>query len=612
VKANPVDEIPIGTHPVRKNVVFCRLFNISLSARAYFQLHAEPSLDASSNEMLAKVAQWYIDTPEKVRDPDSAYWAGEYHSVVLAKFGSRGTERPGAVSRETERLLLEYMLSYVNHWSRLDHYEASLKYETYYYWSTENHWWQEIVASWGYLLALKDDPEFRDRKLDDGRSIQEHYDRTSAYMIQHMQQRARKGFLLEISSGGYSSRMHNMWYAIYDISPDERMRKLARNTLDLYWAFWAEEHIAGERGGGKVRHRGLRGLVPRTERHLIPAWLFFGAGTHGMEHIRQIDSDTTELAMHYMVLFSGYLPDEAIYRILDDRATAPPYAIIQRRQGKEVADDRVPEIAAMGGGLYDVDSGDCLKYSWVTPDYILGTVMRPPHDGYVWNRGAAQGWWHGLIISSGRADVAPERVVPTFILDRDISSDQYALQSGGSLMTRKIPDEVWGKKNAEIPMGVFISSGLRTRVEHADDFLFIEDSRCWVAVRAVDTQFVLSNETLLKKHQGKGDFYKLENDHQPLIIEVATPGDFASFDEFKAAARAAGLDSSGGVHAYDALSGDRMVMHDDRSAPTINGAPVDYNPGVVYQSRYVYSDWDSGVVTLSAGETTTVLDFMSP
>lgn len=422
VKANPVNELEITTHPKKPKQTFCRLFNISLSARAYFQFHTDPSLDAESSELLAKVARWYITNPERIKDPDSAYWAGEYHSAILAKFGSRGAERRGALSPDAERLMLEYMFRYVNHWSRLDHYEASLKYDTYYYWSTENHWWQEIVTSWGYLLALKEDPTYAGLSLEDGVSVQEHYERTCAYMKQHMQQRARKGFLLEISTGGYSSRMHNMWYAIYDISPEEDLRRLAKQTLDLYWAFWAEEHIAGERGGGKVRHRGLRGLGPNTERHLIPAWLFFGVGTQDFAYIRDIGPDTTRLAMHYMVLFSGYVPDDVIYAILEDRTTAPAYSITQRRQGKEVPAEQVPEIATMQGGLYDVDGGDCLKYSWVTPNYILGTVMRPPHNGYVWNRGAAQGWWHGLIVAGGTRSDPPERVVPTFILNtRDIS-----------------------------------------------------------------------------------------------------------------------------------------------------------------------------------------------
>jgi hypothetical protein len=610
VKEHPVNEITIGTHPKHSNAPFSRLFNISLSARAYFQLHTQPSLDASSNQDLEKVARYYLDHPDTIEDPDSSYWAGEYHASALAKFGSHGTVRKGAISRKTELLLLEYMYRYVNYWSRLKHYDASLKYQTYYYWSTENHWWQEIVVSWGYLLALKDDPQFKDRKLIDGKSFKEHYERTCLYMKQHMQQRARKGFLLEISSGGYSSRMHNMWYLIHDISPDPNLRDLARNSLDLYWAFWAEEELAAERGGGKVRHRDLRGLGPNSEAHLIPAWLFFGVGTKDLNYIKSIKPDETALAVHFIILFSGYRPNEVIYKILEDRGSAPPYSITQRRLGKEVPSKKVPETAKMAGNLYDIEHGDCLKYSWVTKNFILGTVMRPPYEGEAWQKGTAQGWWHGLLISSGDPHLPPERVVPTLIQEKDISSDQYAVQSKGSMMTRKIL-RGHGRDNSRIPLGIFISSGLQKYTEHSGNFLFINSPHCWVAVRSTVGNFVLSNQILLKNLKAKGDFYKPANDLNPLIIEAADPGSYKNFETFKQAVLDTPLTTKEGRYAYASLSGDLLTMFDDRTKPQINQKTINYNPEMAYDSRYVKSKWDSGIIEISAGGTKTVLNFMA-
>lgn len=615
IEKHPIKELPIGRHPVYPERVFCRLFNISLSARAYFQLNTDPSMDASSSQMLEKVGQWYLDTPEKMRDPDSAYWAGEYHSAALAKFGTNGSVRKAAISRKSELVILEYMLSYVNYWSRLGHYEESLKHQTFHYWASENHWWQEIVTSWGYLMALKEDPVFKDRILNDGKSIQEHYERTCAYMKQHMQQRARKGFLIEISSGGYSTRMHNMWYAIYDLSPDKKMRDLARNTLDLWWTFWAEEQISGERGGGKVRHRRMRGLAPNTEGHMIPGWLFFGTGSLDFDHIKTIKSDRTTLAVHYMLLFSGYRPDEVIYKIMEDRKSAPPFAIRQRRLGKSELDSlEFPEFMKVKTQRFNIERGDCFKYSWVTPDFVLGTVMRPPHNVSVWNPGSAQGWWHGLLISGEGPNEPPERVVPTLInrgsIEKgDFFGDQYALQSKGSFMTRRIPDKFWGTDNTQMPMGIFISTGLRGYIKNSGNFLFINSPGCWVAVRAVATDFVISNQVLVKKHQGKGDFYKMENENQPLIIEVAHSSSYKSFEEFRAAVVKAKLVSGNGEHSYDSLSGDRLTMYDDRSTPNINNKEIEYNPRMAYDSRYVKSEWNSGIVTISAGGIEKVLDF---
>jgi hypothetical protein len=51
-------------------------------------------------------------------------------------------------------------------------------------------------------------------------------------------------------------------------------------------------------------------------------------------------------------------------------------------------------------------------------------------------------------------------------------------------------------------------------------------------------------------------------------------------------------------------------MHEDRSDPEINGRAVDYNPKTAYASRYVKSEWDSGVIHIAAGGLRRTLNFM--
>ena len=610
-KDNPVAEAPISTHPKKPEKTFSRLFNISLSSRAYFQLHTDPSLDASSGRMLEKVAQYYLDHPEEIGDPDSSYWAGEYHSAALVKFGISGTERKGAIPRESEWVVLEYMLSYVNYWSRPAHYDFSLEHQTYVYWNSENHWWQEIVTTWAYLLALKKDPDFADRKLKDGKSIEEHFQINSAYMRQHMQHRARKGFLVEISSGGYSTRMHNMWYTIYDLSPDEDLRDLAQKTLDLWWAFWAEEQVSGERGGGKVRHRNLRGLTPNSEGHMLPAWFYFAIGSLDMEHIRGIKPDSIALASHYIALLSGYRPDEVVYGILEDRKHAPAYAITQRRLGRSALDRvEVPEAFAVNAQCYDFTKGNCLKYSWVTPNFVLGTVMRPPSPVSEWEKGSAQSWWHGLLVSGNEPGDSPERVVPAVLHKGDSLGEQYAVQSKGSFMARKLPDAASKTMdNRKFPMGIYISNGLMEYTDAQGECIFINSPRCWVVIRAVGTRFIKSDNKLAPGHQTLGSFFGMEDDLRPVIIEAADPGSRPNFQTFREAVEAAALNSTNGKHTYRSLSGDELAMQDDRSNPTINGREIEYNPPMAYSSRYVKSEWDSGIVKISAGGTEKILDF---
>ena len=160
-------------------------------------------------------------------------------------------------------------------------------------------------------------------------------------------------------------------------------------------------------------------------------------------------------------------------------------------------------------------------------------------------------------------------------------------------------------------MGIFISNGLKEYTEHSGDFLFINSPRCWVAVRAVNSQFNLANQILLKNQKGKGTFYKLENDQNPVIIEASDPGDYVSFDAFKTAALKCKLVTRNGGHSYHSLSGDQFTMFDDLSLPKINGVHVAYNPTMAYNSRYIKSEWDSGVVKITVGGTETTLDFMA-
>jgi hypothetical protein len=622
--ANPVERQEVTMHPVLRDQTFSRPYNVSRSARAYLQLMTDPSKDAESARLLDEVAQFYLDHPEEIPDPDSTYWAGEYHSAIMAKFGLNGSARPGVLPRNVERKMLDYMVAYVNQWSRLEHYDFSLTHQTYYYWNSENHWWQEIVTAWGYLLALKNDPDYAGIVLNDGRTVQAHYEANVEYMKEHMRQRARKGFFTEISSGGYAGRMHNMYFMINEISPDPELRRLARLSLDLWWTFWAEEQILGERGGGKVRHRGMRGLLPNTESHMTNAWYYHGTGNRDLARLRDADGGTA-LATEYIRLLSDYRPPAYVTEILQDRRSAPAYSVTQRRIGRSAGQDEngPPEIlnevrtifdreSIPRYNFYDYENSGVLKYSWVSPNFVLGTNMRPPLDVREWTAGSAQSWWHGLLVRDPGTPY-PQRVVPTVIYDRDSMGEQYAVQSRGSFMTRKLND-AWSPRqdNSRLPMGVYISDGLRRHTTVEGGFIFINSPTTWVAVRVAQGEFVPANQRLEPRHARAGTFYGLENETAPVIIEAAEHSEHRTFEAFKAAARAAALSHADGVYRYASLSGDVLSMFDDRSTPMINRTAIDYEPEVAYSSRYVFSDWDSGIIRVTVAGGEHVLNFMRP
>ena len=65
-----------------------------------------------------------------------------------------------------------------------------------------------------------------------------------------------------------------------------------------------------------------------------------------------------------------------------------------------------------------------------------------------------------------------------------------------------------------------------------------------------------------------------------------------------------------GVLNYTGLGGERFRFILDQSRlPEVNGKPLDLAPAKVYDSPFVQSMWNSGVVTIQKGARKTVLDF---
>ena len=66
----------------------------------------------------------------------------------------------------------------------------------------------------------------------------------------------------------------------------------------------------------------------------------------------------------------------------------------------------------------------------------------------------------------------------------------------------------------------------------------------------------------------------------------------------------------GKVLTYTGLGNDRFKFFANQSnRPQINGTAIDLGPDKVYNSPFVQSGWDSGVVTIQFGDKKRVLDF---
>jgi hypothetical protein len=281
-----------------------------------------------------------------------------------------------------------------------------------------------------------------------------------------------------------------------------------------------------------------------------------------------------------------------------ERRRDAPYAIVQRRVGKNV--DNLPTTETLKK-YYDT-KGHVLRYSWCEKDFILGTCMRPPLDASAWPIGSTQSWHHGLLIEG---DNMAERVVPKVLL-QDTFNEQYAVQSKGTLICRRLPSE----RNGNAPMGVFISSGLAERMQREGNDVFINNPKSHVAVRFVTegcSEFDLSGIPEIREH---GIYLKNDEMYGPVIVEVAAPGMFANFAAFREAVLSNEAEVKDGRLDYTSIYGDTLTMFTDPDdVPRINGEEVDYHPHMVYRSPFINSKYGSGIIHITVGEETVELNF---
>ena len=114
----------------------------------------------------------------------------------------------------------------------------------------------------------------------------------------------------------------------------------------------------------------------------------------------------------------------------------------------------------------------------------------------------------------------------------------------------------------------------------------------------------------LKAEGQDGWWIVCERDLSPIVIEVGRQVDHESMEAFRTAVLSTPVSLDGDEMRYESLAGDRFSFHTDYSAlPMVNGETIDLTPDHVYDSLFVQSRWDSGVVELAYKGSSHVLDF---
>lgn len=567
---------PLG--PGRGNYV--RHYSYSMMAFAARCLYLGEMLE-EANAALAENAQHYLDNPKDINDRDSFHWHAEIVMRLIEMYGTDGSTHPGRITPETEALALQPIFAYAKQYSTLgkaDHERS----QTWHIYESENHHVMIFTVCWHFAKLAKDRPEYQKVEYN-GATAAEHYAAWNDYFVVYARERARKGMFVEMMNGPYNSTLIKGIYNFHDFG-EPAVRQSAGMLLDLYFAYWAQEQIDGVQGGGRSRVYFQWAFHENRHGGMGPlAWFYFGIGEQPDLNGHDVDA-----------ALSDYRPPAVVADIALD---------VEGRGTYEVRQHPLGLVTARGMHPYKMNTatGGILRYSFCDPAFIMGTLMTAARPNSAWAAISSQNRWQGVIFA-GEED---GRIVPIVRpKDNRVAFNAFwSLQSKGSLITQKLK-----ASNDGAEMMVWISeAGLQAPVE-ADGIVFVESEGAYAAIRAAEGGFqwkpggtpnTPGNRTMILKQQ-----------YAPVIVEVAAKRDVDSFDDFKAKVKACTMEMDGTVLTYQSIYGDRLTFDTSyKHPPTINGNPVNYRAEKVFDSPFLNSEYNSGIVTIRKGNREKVLNF---
>jgi len=228
---------------------------------------------------------------------------------------------------------------------------------------------------------------------------------------------------------------------------------------------------------------------------------------------------------------------------------------------------------------------------------MMGSLFCEALPSEAWNNISSQNRWHGAIFSGDQY----ARIYPYCETDHSSYNAHWAVQKRGTLIAQKLKTSRHAKQHRVW----FSREGLSEPIQEGPWF-FAETDSAYAAVRVVSGEAAFEEESPDKRAR----ILTCADDMSPVILEVARKADFPDFKTFRDTVQALPFHFDGTVLTYSGLSKDRFKFFADQSdRPQINGTPINLKPARVYDSPFVQSDWDSGVVTIQFGDKKRDLDF---
>ena len=560
--------------------------SIVLFALRSFELNEQLE---EANAALQELCQYHLDRPQTFFEIHSFPGACDALARLYIFYGPRGTKVPNRLSAETSAILEKTMWEWANEKAHIEDAELQES-QTWWVTDSENHHAQHFTTCWAFARILKDVPDYQSKPYKDGHTPAEHYAAWTAYLKEYLRQRVCKGMQIEIDSPSYASATLKSMVSFYDFSDDPVLKQRAGDFLTLNWVLWAESQIDAVEGGAKTRLYARSanrsgGFIRRA------AWYLIGTG----------DPEFVHNSMISFVTSTWEVPD-IVFHVAYGWQSEAPYEIRQRRMGLAVEGYDRPSNYRL-----KTDFGGILRYTWCTPDFMMGSLMMEARPTSDWVAISSQNRWDGVIFAGDPdARIYP---APFNAKGASILNGLWSVQSKGTMISQQLNVKrsdgqlISGEGRSEDWRVFFSKAGLSQPVREGQ-WIFVEAPQAYAGVCVVDGRAEFSDSDRF------GTWLVCSNKDTPVIIEVGRKSDNESFEAFRKSILGQELSFEKSVLSYRSLSGDLLTFYADQSRlPEINGTAVNLAPEKVYDSPFVQSEWNSGVVMIRYGGHQQVLDF---
>jgi len=535
-------------------------------ALAALSLKTEPDrANAAILEAVRKIRQINISVGEF-----GLHWMGGVFYRIYGLFGPGGTKE-NRLSEEASEAIWCLFADWAQSQSKIADADPE---RTWYIWGSENHSAQRDATVWAAARMIAANSQARKYRYDDGSTASEQLAAWRIFLKRYFRERIKRGMLIEISPSGYGSRTLQGWHNIYDFTDDPELKSLAKSALDVWWAEWAQEQLDGMRGGGKTRLYPGVWALSHSDRNRAMSWFYLGQGWPAHHHETLPVIATTEYRLPLVVM------DMAL-----DPAGRGVYECKSRRLGRHLSYElsrslSTPETPV---NVIDPEYGGLVRYSYCTPDFIMGTLMLENRPTTYWTNISQQNRWHGVIFAGRRDSV----LYPRCVGDKNTYNEQWSVQNKGTLIVQKLRTSASARA-----MRICFSKDLDRHEEKG--WIFARALRAFAAVKVVDGGWRWDDAKWLR----------LDNEYSPVIIEVVRSQDYDNdFGAFKSAVSRQAIHFANKVLRYRGLgnSGNFTFYADSHRVPELDGKPIDLSPDYAFDSPFLRETWASGKVHIQKG-----------